>query len=982
MTRHFLWVTVCLFLGAFFPTPITPAPPSGGVPVDGVLAPPTAEIPELTEHQARDLEGLSEDPSLAPWQREFVHELVGRGASRSAAAGQSRPHGASMTDGDWSLGTPPSARRNHTAIYDPIRDRMVVCGGLSGSSPAYRNDVWALSLGGSPAWTEITPTGTPPSGRRSHTAIYDPVRDRMVVSGGFSSIAPTYRNDVWALSLVGTPMWTELIPTGTPPSARAEHSTIYDPVRDRVVLFGGTDGTYRNDVWELSLEASPAWTELTPTGTPPSARSEHTAIYDPVQDRMVVYGEWDDLTAVIIDVRTLSLAGSPAWTEIPQSGILPNGRWGHTAVYDAVETRMVIFGGYSNLGNDVWAFSLGASQAWTELPPLGTAPAGRTFHPAIYDPIRDRMVVTGGYPMYGHDAWALSLGGSPAWTRITPTGTPPSGRKNHSGIYDPIRDRMVIFGGYENYPDDIGLFLYRNDVWALSFGPNPTWTELTPTGTPPSERDVVTAIYDPVRDRMVIFGGHDGSYVYNDVWALSLGDNPAWTQLAPTGTPPVGRRRHAGIYDPVRDRLVVFGGYDSPGNYNCLNDAWALSLAGTPAWTQIVPIGTPPSGRGRLTAVYDSVQDRMILFGGWDCAFHRLNDAWALSLGGTPTWTQLAPAGTLPSGRSGHSAIYDPVRDRMVMFGGLAQNHMNDVWGLTWGTGSCAIPEIVSYGPSLVNSANCAGGCTVSFVVDTQDDYSGVTKITLERYLEGMWVPEDSVLAPLPAPTWLVACDIDQHYTDGEHVFHVVFHCADGSKGVSETATVIADRGVPVAIQRFEAEYSGEGIVLHWSVGEGAGFQGFNIYKSPRGENGFERINPALILPDEGRDYYDPKVSPGKTYWYRLGAIDFEGEWMSQTVSVTVPGALLALHQNVPNPFNPTTSISFVLPERSPVTLAVYDVGGRHVKTLLDAAVEGGIREAVWDGTDERGNRVSSGIYFYRLRVGERTLVKRMLLLK
>jgi flagellar hook assembly protein FlgD len=64
------------------------------------------------------------------------------------------------------------------------------------------------------------------------------------------------------------------------------------------------------------------------------------------------------------------------------------------------------------------------------------------------------------------------------------------------------------------------------------------------------------------------------------------------------------------------------------------------------------------------------------------------------------------------------------------------------------------------------------------------------------------------------------------------------------------------------------------------------------------------------------------------------------------------------------------------------VTLAVYDVGGHHVTTLLDAAVEGGIREAVWDGTDERGNRVSSGIYFYRLRVGERTLVKRMLLLK
>jgi hypothetical protein len=318
----------------------------------------------------------------------------------------------------------------------------------------------------------------------------------------------------------------------------------------------------------------------------------------------------------------------------------------------------------------------------------------------------------------------------------------------------------------------------------------------------------------------------------------------------------------------------------------------------------------------------------------------------------------------------------------MVMFGGLASNHMNDVWALAWGAGSCAVPQIVSYGPALLDLTNCAAGCMVDFVVGTPDDYSAVTKITLERYLEGMWLHEDSLVAPLPAPTWPLHCLIDQHYTDGEHIFRAVFHCADGSKGLSETATVIADRGVPVAIEGFEAAYSGDGIVLHWSVGQGASFEGFHIYKSLRPEDGFERINPDLILPGEGRDYYDRSVSPGKTYWYRLGAVDAEGEWMSQTVSATVPGAALALYQNVPNPFNPATSISFVLPGRSRAMLVVYDVAGRHVKTLLDTVVEGGPREAVWDGTDERGNRVSSGIYFYRLQVGERTLVKRMLLLK
>ncbi|UCG52118.1 MAG: T9SS type A sorting domain-containing protein, partial [Candidatus Latescibacterota bacterium] len=147
-------------------------------------------------------------------------------------------------------------------------------------------------------------------------------------------------------------------------------------------------------------------------------------------------------------------------------------------------------------------------------------------------------------------------------------------------------------------------------------------------------------------------------------------------------------------------------------------------------------------------------------------------------------------------------------------------------------------------------------------------------------------------------------------------------------------------------------------------------------------EEGFDRINKELIPADRGDSYTDTDVRANKTYWYRLGAVDADGEWMSPTVSVTVPGMSLALFQNTPNPFNPTTSISFALPNRSRATLVVYDVEGRHVKTLVDDVIDGGVRETVWDGTDARGHRVSSGVYFYRLTVGNKSLTKKMLLLK
>ena len=95
------------------------------------------------------------------------------------------------------------------------------------------------------------------------------------------------------------------------------------------------------------------------------------------------------------------------------------------------------------------------------------------------------------------------------------------------------------------------------------------------------------------------------------------------------------------------------------------------------------------------------------------------------------------------------------------------------------------------------------------------------------------------------------------------------------------------------------------------------------------------------------------------------------------------------LYQNYPNPFNPTTTIHFtvrrpqsVVRSPFPTTLKIYNILGQKVRTLVDEPKSAGSYEVVWDGKNERGDNLASGIYFYRLQIGEESQTKRMLLLK
>jgi hypothetical protein len=89
-----------------------------------------------------------------------------------------------------------------------------------------------------------------------------------------------------------------------------------------------------------------------------------------------------------------------------------------------------------------------------------------------------------------------------------------------------------------------------------------------------------------------------------------------------------------------------------------------------------------------------------------------------------------------------------------------------------------------------------------------------------------------------------------------------------------------------------------------------------------------------------------------------------------------------SLAQNYPNPFNPSTTIAYTLASATRVRIDVYDIRGGRVATLLDGPRDGGAGEVTWNGRDEAGRAVASGVYFYRLTAGSVIETRRMVLLK
>jgi hypothetical protein len=470
-------------------------------------------------------------------------------------------------------------------------------------------------------------------------------------------------------------------------------------------------------------------------------------------------------------------------------------------------------------------------------------------------------------------------------------------------------------------------------------------------GIPPAPRFAASLVYDPPRARFLLFGGYTGAPEPHPLWELEFSSGPGtWRPIDLASSPPY-RHGHAAFYDPVRDRMVIFGGSLAALGPD-LNDLWALDLTGMPAWQVLHPAGGLPAERSVPVAVYDAPRDRMIVFGGQNAGVV-MDDTWALSLAHGPAWANLSPfSGAAPQASSAACGVFDSARAQLVLFGGYspaATNGLGDTWRLA-----------VAEGQPLDLAIDVPGQGAVLRVPNQGCYPDGAT----------------ATLTPVAAPGYRFA------------------GCGDAGGGASPLVMVmdryrsIVARFEPATtaalLAQFEAVTLGAGIELRWRFGSPERVAAVVIERAPNPAGPWAALDARPQLEGGAFVALDDTAEPGGEYFYRLVATLSDGSRATFGPVSSRAGAPIresAIDLVAPNPSSGAAQIQFTVARGGGVRLVVADVAGRRVATLVDGTLKAGAYSVAWDGAVS-GGRVPPGLYFLRLATIDRTVVRRLAILR
>lgn len=584
-------------------------------------------------------------------------------------------HANAQCDAAWATHL-PTARVDADAAFDTVRQRIVLFGGIDGSS--YRADTWESDGIG---WRLAATTG--PSARRGHKLVYDSVNRRTLMMGGYlqsgggagpfqtwawdgatwrlvDSAGPAYaftssaqlesaaafdsargrvvlflaNGQTWEYASTGAAAgWTLVSSAG--PSARRGMAMTFDRQGRRVILFGGVSGTTRHaDTWDWD---GSAWRNLGLTG--PGARSEARMVYDPGARRVLLFGGAGASGTRIRD--TWSLTSGGGWVQLAATGPTnPSTGAGNTMVFDSVRQQAMLIGGSVAPWTDLCVMPAASPGAWAS---IEFGPSARTGAAIAHDSARRRTVLFGGLSgTRQSDTWEFDGG---AWRRLSPATVPPP-RTEHAMAYDPVRQRTVLFGGNNGS--------VNSETWEWD---GVDWALRSTSG--PSARDRAAMVYDPIRGGVLLHGGATSTGAgSNETW---LWNGSTWTRIATGPT----RYSHAMAYFPSMDRVILYGGSGAGVSQTAF--AWDGA-----AWTAVG--GTGPSPATEHTLTHDPDSSQLLLVG------PNTTDAAVWTFDGT-TWRRTPNAGGSPRGRTNHVAWIDQVRGRLLIYGGTTGSaSLRETW--------------------------------------------------------------------------------------------------------------------------------------------------------------------------------------------------------------------------------------------------------------------------------------------------------------
>lgn len=197
------------------------------------------------------------------------------------------------------------------------------------------------------------------------------------------------------------------------------------------------------------------------------------------------------------------------------------------------------------------------------------------------------------------------------------------------------------------------------------------------------------------------------------------------------------------------------------------------------------------------------------------------------------------------------------------------------------------------------------------------------------------------------------------------------------------------DNLIPTAPTSLAGNQIGPDVELTWDESPDSDFNYFSIRRGD--QPGFDPNIGTEVGTTTGTLFVDQNV-PGGNWFYRVVAFDFNGNEGEFSDEISVPMGLdplnstlpkeFALHQNYPNPFNPETWISFDLPKAVDVSITIYNTLGQKVRTLVSEASPAGTYRVLWDGSNDNGIRVASGIYIYTIKAGTFVQSRKMTFMK